>query len=255
MASSPARSRTCSTAPRSLSTVSRPSRPEAQSVAALHHLDAAAGGILQARLQRLAHHAGGAEALRGHRYRRRDRRSDHLYAYRRRADGARSDRPKRARRSATRFGERYVPEKPRHYSTKAKNAQEAHEAIRPTGFERAPDDLKKYLDADQLKLYDLIWKRATASQMASAEIERTTVEITASKDGKTAGCAPPVRSSASTASLPPIPTPRKTANSRTETAMTMHGCPRSMPGKPWPGRRSTPPSTSPSRRRAIRKPR
>lgn len=87
----------------------------------------------------------------------------------------------------TRFGARYVPEKARLYSTKAKNAQEAHEAIRPTGFERAPDDLKKYLDADQLKLYDLIWKRATASQMASAEIERTTVDITATKDGKTAG--------------------------------------------------------------------
>ena len=87
----------------------------------------------------------------------------------------------------SRFGGRYVPEKPRHYSTKAKNAQEAHEAIRPTGFERAPDDIKRYLDADQLKLYDLIWKRAIASQMASAEIERTTVEITASSGGKTAG--------------------------------------------------------------------
>jgi DNA topoisomerase-1 len=88
---------------------------------------------------------------------------------------------------AARFGDRYVPEKARLYTTKAKNAQEAHEAIRPTGFERAPDDVKRYLDADQLKLYDLIWKRATASQMASAEIERTTVDITASKDGKTAG--------------------------------------------------------------------
>ena len=88
---------------------------------------------------------------------------------------------------ADRFGERYRPEKPRIYTTKAKNAQEAHEAIRPTGFERAPDDVKRYLDADQLKLYDLIWKRAIASQMASAEIERTTVDITATKDGKTAG--------------------------------------------------------------------
>ncbi|MCY0146528.1 type I DNA topoisomerase [Hoeflea sp. G2-23] len=88
---------------------------------------------------------------------------------------------------AARFGDRYVPEKARIYTTKAKNAQEAHEAIRPTGFERAPDEVKRYLDADQLKLYDLIWKRATASQMASAEIERTTVDITASKDGKTAG--------------------------------------------------------------------
>ncbi len=88
---------------------------------------------------------------------------------------------------STRFGSRYVPDQPRIYSTKAKNAQEAHEAIRPTGFERAPDDLKRYLDADQLRLYDLIWKRATASQMASAEIERTSVEITASGNGKTAG--------------------------------------------------------------------
>ncbi|WP_420409078.1 type I DNA topoisomerase [Hoeflea sp.] len=86
-----------------------------------------------------------------------------------------------------RFGARYLPEKPRIYSTKAKNAQEAHEAIRPTGFERTPEDVKRYLDADQLKLYDLIWKRATASQMASAEIERTSVEITASNGGKTAG--------------------------------------------------------------------
>ncbi|MDF1607089.1 type I DNA topoisomerase [Hoeflea sp. YIM 152468] len=88
---------------------------------------------------------------------------------------------------SVRFGERYVPDKARIYSTKAKNAQEAHEAVRPTGFERAPDDIKKYLDADQFRLYDLIWKRATASQMASAEIERTTVEITASSAGKSAG--------------------------------------------------------------------
>ncbi|OCW56827.1 type I DNA topoisomerase [Hoeflea olei] len=87
----------------------------------------------------------------------------------------------------SRFGERYRPDQPRIYTTKAKNAQEAHEAIRPTGFERAPDDLKRYLDDDQWKLYDLIWKRAIASQMASAEIERTTVEITAKKGGETAG--------------------------------------------------------------------
>ncbi|PWW04275.1 DNA topoisomerase-1 [Hoeflea marina] len=87
---------------------------------------------------------------------------------------------------ADRFGARYVPEKPRIYVTKAKNAQEAHEAIRPTGFDRVPEDIRRYLDADQLKLYDLIWKRATASQMASAEIERTTAEITARNGDKTA---------------------------------------------------------------------
>ncbi|CUX12226.1 type I DNA topoisomerase [Agrobacterium genomosp. 13] len=85
------------------------------------------------------------------------------------------------------FGNRYVPEKARFYSTKAKNAQEAHEAIRPTDFNRTPDQLKRYLDADQLRLYDLIWKRGIASQMASAEIERTTVEILADKNGEKAG--------------------------------------------------------------------
>lgn len=85
------------------------------------------------------------------------------------------------------FGGRYVPEKARFYSTKAKNAQEAHEAIRPTDFNRTPDKMKRFLDADQFRLYDLIWKRAIASQMASAEIERTTVEILADNKGEKAG--------------------------------------------------------------------
>ena len=88
---------------------------------------------------------------------------------------------------ADQFGARYVPDAPRIYSTKAKNAQEAHEAIRPTEFTRTPDQVKSYLDSDQLRLYDLIWKRGIASQMASAEIERTTAEITASKGGDQAG--------------------------------------------------------------------
>lgn len=79
-----------------------------------------------------------------------------------------------------RFGNRYVPEKPRRYSSKAKNAQEAHEAVRPTDFTRHPKDLS--LDAELVKLYDLIWKRAVASQMATALLERTTVDMT-SKDG------------------------------------------------------------------------
>ncbi len=85
------------------------------------------------------------------------------------------------------FGARYVPDKARFYSTKAKNAQEAHEAIRPTEFTRTPDSVKRYLDADQIRLYDLIWKRGIASQMASAEIERTTVEILAENAGDKAG--------------------------------------------------------------------
>jgi DNA topoisomerase-1 len=85
------------------------------------------------------------------------------------------------------FGDKYLPEKPRHYTTKAKNAQEAHEAIRPTDFSRLPQDVKKYLDADQARLYEMIWKRAIASQMNPAEIERTTVEIEAVNGGKAAG--------------------------------------------------------------------
>ncbi|EJF75110.1 type I DNA topoisomerase [Bartonella alsatica] len=77
------------------------------------------------------------------------------------------------------FGSNYIPEKPRLYSTKAKNAQEAHEAIRPTDFQRTPNQVRNFLDNDQAKLYELIWKRTLASQMCSAEIERTTVEIEA----------------------------------------------------------------------------
>jgi DNA topoisomerase-1 len=84
------------------------------------------------------------------------------------------------------FGDKYVPEKPRYYSTKAKNAQEAHEAIRPTDFSRTPAEVRKYLDADQARLYEIIWKRAIASQMQPAEIERTTVEIEARNGAKTA---------------------------------------------------------------------
>ncbi|MEJ0013633.1 MAG: type I DNA topoisomerase [Bauldia sp.] len=80
---------------------------------------------------------------------------------------------------AKRYGQQYVPETARMYQTKAKNAQEAHEAIRPTDLHNHPDDAGRSLEADQARLYDLIWKRMTASQMASAELERTTVEIAA----------------------------------------------------------------------------
>ncbi len=73
------------------------------------------------------------------------------------------------------FGAEYIPEKARIYQTKAKNAQEAHEAIRPTDMFRNPNTLRA--DPDQFKLYDLIWKRTLASQMRAAEIERTTADI------------------------------------------------------------------------------
>jgi DNA topoisomerase-1 len=66
---------------------------------------------------------------------------------------------------------------PRQYQTKVRNAQEAHEAIRPTEFRRTPQSLERVLDADELKIYDLIWKRALASQMAEARMLRTTAEI------------------------------------------------------------------------------
>jgi DNA topoisomerase-1 len=84
------------------------------------------------------------------------------------------------------FGDKYLPEKPRYYSAKAKNAQEAHEAIRPTDFFRTPASVRQYLDADQARLYELVWKRAIASQMQPAEIERTTVEIEAVNGARTA---------------------------------------------------------------------
>ena len=66
---------------------------------------------------------------------------------------------------------------PRQYQTKVRNAQEAHEAIRPTDFKRTPASLEKILESDEMRLYDLVWKRAVASQMADAKLLRTSVEI------------------------------------------------------------------------------
>jgi DNA topoisomerase-1 len=83
------------------------------------------------------------------------------------------------------FGKEYLPETPLNYSgKKAKNAQEAHEAIRPTDIMRAPNTVKKYLSPDQHKLYDLIWCRALSSQMESAKFDRNTITIT-SEDNET----------------------------------------------------------------------
>jgi DNA topoisomerase-1 len=86
------------------------------------------------------------------------------------------------------YGSSYVPPSPRQYSSKAKNAQEAHEAIRPTDFSKAPDKVSGYLEPDALKLYKLIWQRTLASQASSAEIERTTADVdVAGTDGKAYG--------------------------------------------------------------------
>ena len=77
------------------------------------------------------------------------------------------------------YGPRYVPSVPRKYSAKAKNAQEAHEAVRPTDLARLPRHVARSLEPEQAKLYELIWTRTIASQMESAELERTTVDIAA----------------------------------------------------------------------------
>jgi DNA topoisomerase-1 len=76
------------------------------------------------------------------------------------------------------YGDRYVPDAPRRYQTKAKNAQEAHEAIRPTDMACRPREIVRELEPEQARLYELIWQRTIASQMESAELERTTVDIT-----------------------------------------------------------------------------
>ena len=82
------------------------------------------------------------------------------------------------------YGDKYLPEVANSYTgKKAKNAQEAHEAIRPTNISRKPSDIKKYVNADQFKLYELIWSRALSSQMTPAEFDRNTI-IISSNDNK-----------------------------------------------------------------------
>ncbi len=85
---------------------------------------------------------------------------------------------------ADEFGPRYVPKAPRKYTVKAKNAQEAHEAVRPTDMARLPKHVSRMLDPDMFRLYELIWVRTAASQMESAELERTTVDIVADGEGR-----------------------------------------------------------------------
>jgi DNA topoisomerase-1 len=75
------------------------------------------------------------------------------------------------------YGRDYIPAAPREYSSKAKNAQEAHEAIRPTDVSRTPSSVARYLNDEQRKLYELVWKRAVASQMQSAELDQVAVDV------------------------------------------------------------------------------
>ena len=117
---------------------------------------------------------------------------------------------------ADRYDASYVPDKPRQYQTKAKNAQEAHEAIRPTDF-----GSDKVGSGDHARLYDLVWKRALASQMASARMERTTVEL-AEGTGRQICCAPPGKWWCSPASS------RSTRKGATTARMRMHAACRAL---------------------------
>ncbi len=80
------------------------------------------------------------------------------------------------------FGAEYLPESPRRYKTKSKGAQEAHEAIRPTSVNYLPENVKRYLTPQQYKLYDLIWRRTMACQMASADLEATRLSVSLERD-------------------------------------------------------------------------
>jgi DNA topoisomerase-1 len=82
-----------------------------------------------------------------------------------------------------RYGNAFMPDAPPKYTSRAKNAQEAHEAIRPTSVFRTPESIKSFLDKDQHRLYDLIWKRFVASQMSNAIFDATTVDIEAMPQG------------------------------------------------------------------------
>jgi DNA topoisomerase I len=79
------------------------------------------------------------------------------------------------------IGSEYLPSAPKIYKTKSKNAQEAHEAIRPTSIYRVPEEVKPFLSADQFRLYQMIWQRAVSSQMAPARFDTTTVDIVVGK--------------------------------------------------------------------------
>ena len=78
---------------------------------------------------------------------------------------------------STDYGDEFLPSSPRIYKSKAANAQEAHEAIRPTNFDLDPQSMQSFLDADQFKLYELIWKRTISSQMQSASLDKTSIDI------------------------------------------------------------------------------
>ena len=155
----------------------RQERAQAQRRPPVHHLHPAAGGLPQAGLLLQADHGRGPAAVRGRRPARRGLgRAHHLHADRLPGPvpAAQDD---IARLVAERYGPNYV--KRTQYKAKAKQAQEAHEGIRPTAVARTPEAVAAHLDPAQRRLYELIWKRAVASQMAQAVYDQTSVDIKA----------------------------------------------------------------------------
>ena len=160
-------------------------REAPQSGRAVHHLDAAAGILAQAALQREAHHDAGAAAVRRHGDRQGRRgRSDHLHAYRFDARFERRDRRSARFHRASGSARTYVPDAPNIYKSK-KDAQDAHEAIRPTSVHaHAGERRASFLAEDELKLYRLIWMRFVASQMTPAVFDQTTIDVDGEGQGR-----------------------------------------------------------------------
>src|SRR5213082_764816 len=151
---------------------------EAQRAAAVYHIKIATGRIQPAAVYRQTNHVAGAEALRRRGFwRGRVRCPDYLYAYG--LGACFNDALAQVRELIpAKYGANYLPEKPNFYKSK-KDAQEAHEAVRPTEVARTPEDVRKYLDDDLFKLYQLIWQRFVASQMLPAILDQTTIDISA----------------------------------------------------------------------------
>ena len=146
------------------------------------------------------------------------------------------------------YGARYVPSAPARLCQQGNtNAQEAHEAIRPTSFARTPDEVARYLDADAARLYELIWKRAVASQMESAEQERTTVDVVSADKQIT------LRATGTVTLFDGFLTLYQEGQDD-EADEDGSACPSWRPATPPRSRRSSRHSISPSRRRAIPKP-
>ena len=148
-----------------------------------------------------------------------------------------------ARRAiANRYDAGFVPDRPRQYQSKIKNAQEAHEAIRPTDFDRP-----RAASGDHARLYELVYNRALASQMASARLERTTVELT---DGAGGRCFAPRARSCSSPAISRSTRKAATRRPRTRKARACRRCARATRRQ---DRRRGNAIASPSRRRAIPK--